>query len=91
MPKKSVIYTKAGDKGETSLLGGERVKKSHPRVRAYGAVDELNAALGVAASFAKNKKIERLLQNIQNELLILVLSFRARRKRRTTLPGIILS
>jgi cob(I)alamin adenosyltransferase len=42
------VYTRGGDRGETSLLGGERVAKNEPRVEAYGAVDELNAAIGVA-------------------------------------------
>ncbi len=43
------IYTKTGDKGETGLFGGARVPKHHPRVEAYGDVDELNSALGLAA------------------------------------------
>jgi len=44
------IYTKRGDSGETDLLGGPRVAKDHARVEAYGAVDELNAALGMCAA-----------------------------------------
>ena len=44
------IYTRTGDKGETSLFGGGRVPKNHARVEAYGTIDELNAALGVARS-----------------------------------------
>ena len=43
------IYTRTGDGGSTALFGGRRVSKSHPRVSAYGAVDELNAVLGLAA------------------------------------------
>lgn len=42
------MYTRGGDKGETGLFGGARVPKSHPRVAAYGAIDELNCALGAA-------------------------------------------
>ena len=42
------IYTRTGDNGGTALFGGERVKKHHARVRAYGAVDEANAAVGIA-------------------------------------------
>lgn len=42
------IYTKVGDKGQTSLVGGQKVEKDDPRLEAYGAVDELNAALGLA-------------------------------------------
>lgn len=44
------IYTRTGDKGETSLFGGQRVPKDAPRVEAYGAVDELNATLGVVVA-----------------------------------------
>ncbi|MEZ4271617.1 MAG: ATP:cob(I)alamin adenosyltransferase [Myxococcota bacterium] len=43
------IYTKTGDKGETGLFGGQRVSKDDLRVEAFGAIDELNAALGLAA------------------------------------------
>ena len=43
MSKKSRIYTREGDKGETSLIGGRRVPKYHPRIEAYGCVDELMA------------------------------------------------
>jgi cob(I)alamin adenosyltransferase len=42
------IYTRTGDKGDTGLFGGGRVRKDHPRVEAYGTLDELNATLGVA-------------------------------------------
>ena len=44
------LYTRTGDDGSTGLFGGDRVGKDHPRVRAYGAVDELNASLGLAAA-----------------------------------------
>jgi cob(I)alamin adenosyltransferase len=44
------LYTKTGDRGDTGLFGGERVRKDHERVRAYGAVDEANSAIGMAAS-----------------------------------------
>ncbi|MEX0621566.1 MAG: cob(I)yrinic acid a,c-diamide adenosyltransferase [Candidatus Woykebacteria bacterium] len=66
--RKVRIYTKSGDKGETSLIFGSRVSKDDPRVKAYGAIDELNASLGLARSFTRDGKISRLLQNIQNEL-----------------------
>jgi cob(I)alamin adenosyltransferase len=46
------IYTKTGDRGETGLLGPLRVPKDHPRIAAYGEVDELNAAIGVALAVA---------------------------------------
>ena len=47
------LYTRTGDDGQTGLFGGDRVSKHHPRVEAYGSVDELNAALGVVASGLK--------------------------------------
>ncbi len=58
------IYTRGGDAGETSLGDGSRVSKLHPLVRAYGAVDELNAALG----FAQVELADERLARIQNEL-----------------------
>lgn len=62
------IYTKTGDKGETALYGGERVPKNHARVQAYGAVDELNAALGVARGQMGDSRLDAHLENIQNAL-----------------------
>lgn len=48
MPKLTRIYTRTGDKGLTGLIGGGRIKKSAPRIEAYGTVDELSSAIGVA-------------------------------------------
>lgn len=62
------IYTKTGDKGETGLFGGERIRKSHPRIRAYGAVDELNALVGQARVFCEDHDLHGLLARIQNDL-----------------------
>lgn len=62
------IYTRTGDKGETGLFGGGRVPKSHPRVAAYGAVDELNAALGLATSSLSDPEIGGRLSTIQADL-----------------------
>lgn len=64
-----MLYTRSGDEGTTALFGGGRVAKDSPRVEAYGAVDELNAALGVAAAFLPQRRLVSLLQGIQNELL----------------------
>jgi cob(I)alamin adenosyltransferase len=50
-PPKSMLYTRSGDDGTTGLFGGGRVPKDHPRVEAYGTVDELNSAIGVAIAF----------------------------------------
>lgn len=73
---KTKIYTKGGDAGETSIIGGTRVSKADIRLDAYGTVDELNASLGVAiASLAPSmearldlRRIEELLKNAQNDL-----------------------
>ncbi|HEY6006239.1 MAG TPA: cob(I)yrinic acid a,c-diamide adenosyltransferase [Anaeromyxobacter sp.] len=62
------IYTKTGDAGETGLFGGPRVKKSDPRVEAYGEVDELNAAVGAARAVVEDPEIDRELAHIQEEL-----------------------
>ena len=48
MPKLTKIYTKTGDDGTTGLVGGQRVRKSHPRIETYGTVDELSSFIGVA-------------------------------------------
>ena len=53
-----MIYTKTGDKGSTSLVGGSRVKKSHCRVEAYGTVDELNSHVGLLAAMIDNLSLE---------------------------------
>ncbi len=62
------IYTKKGDKGETSLLGGTRVKKSDLRIEAYGTTDELNSVIGLIRDAAQNKEQEATLVAIQNKL-----------------------
>lgn len=62
------IYTKTGDQGETGLLGGTRVAKDDLRIEAYGAVDELNAVLGVARAAQIPAAIDPLLARMQNEL-----------------------
>lgn len=62
------IYTKTGDKGDTGLFGGGRVAKDHPRVEAYGDVDELNAALGLARSIELMPRIDEVLAPIQRDL-----------------------
>ena len=62
------IYTKTGDSGETGLFGGPRVKKSDPRVEAYGEVDKLNAALGAARALVEDPEIDAQLARIQEEL-----------------------
>jgi cob(I)alamin adenosyltransferase len=65
------IYTRRGDGGETGLFGGGRVPKAHVRVEAYGDVDELNAALGMAVSAVADGEIRSKLSRIQNDLFSL--------------------
>lgn len=62
------IYTKTGDRGDTGLFGGGRVPKSHPRVEAYGDVDELNAMLGFVRATEPLPRIDSLLVPIQQDL-----------------------
>ena len=59
------IYTKTGDKGETSLYDGTRVKKDSVRVEAYGTVDELNSYLGFARSFIDDEDVSEKIFMIQ--------------------------
>ena len=62
------IYTKTGDKGETSLYGGTRVSKAAARVESYGTLDELNAFIGLAKSEISDEKVLNQLQKIQFDL-----------------------
>ena len=62
------IYTKTGDRGDTGLFGGGRVAKNHPRVEAYGDVDELNAAIGMALAIEELQRIDEVLAPIQPDL-----------------------
>ena len=64
----SHIYTKSGDAGQTGLGDGYRVAKDHPRVTAYGEVDELNSALGLIAAHCPDYQELPLLRDIQNDL-----------------------
>lgn len=70
------VYTRAGDKGDTALVGGRRVPKDSPRIEAYGTIDELNSIIGLARAFnAEQKKrgqksrwLDEVLRRLQNEL-----------------------
>ena len=67
-----MIYTKTGDKGSTSLVGGTRVSKCHLRVEAYGTVDELNAHVGLLAEMIRQTDAEQydILKKVQRNLFI---------------------
>jgi cob(I)alamin adenosyltransferase len=62
------IYTKAGDQGKTSLIGGTRVPKSHIRIETYGTVDELNSFIGLLNDLVVDAKINADLKEIQDRL-----------------------
>jgi cob(I)alamin adenosyltransferase len=62
------IYTKTGDKGTTSLIGGTKVSKSNRRIEAYGTVDELNSFTGLCRDQLKNQSIDNILSEIQDRL-----------------------
>src|SRR5687767_4328107 len=62
------IYTKTGDAGDTGLFGGGRVGKDHPRVEAYGDVDELNATLGLVRALEPMPRIDEVIVPIQRDL-----------------------
>lgn len=66
--KKSHIYTKTGDKGTTSLVGGVRVPKTHLRLEAYGTIDELNSQLGALITAVSDTASKEMLQYIQHKL-----------------------
>lgn len=65
-----MVYTKTGDDGSTSLVGGSRVSKCNPRVEAYGTVDELNSHVGLLAEYALpiDMNIYRQLKSVQDDL-----------------------
>ena len=70
------VYTRAGDAGETALVGGRRVPKDSPRIEAYGTIDELNSIVGLARAFnvpqlkrgKKYRQLDEMLRRLQNEL-----------------------
>lgn len=62
------IYTKTGDRGTTSLIGGTKVSKSHLRIDAYGTVDELNSWIGVVSDHTPDETLKGILKEIQDRL-----------------------
>lgn len=62
------IYTKTGDKGNTSLIGGTRVPKSHLRIEAYGTIDELNSFIGLCRDLITDQEGRAVLQEVQDRL-----------------------
>ena len=75
MVKITKVYTRTGDTGQTGIVGGKRLPKDHPRIEAYGSVDELNSVIGLALSFLAKKgaskrreKLGLILEAIQQKL-----------------------
>lgn len=69
--KKSLVYTKTGDRGLTSLIGGTRVPKHHERLEAYGCIDELNSFVGLIRSFEIEEHAREVIIGIQNNLFVI--------------------
>ena len=65
------VYTKTGDKGQTTLYGGKKVSKGDLQVEAYGTVDEANAAIGIAINYSDNKAVTDLLRLCQQKLIVI--------------------
>lgn len=82
------IYTKTGDKGETSLVSGERVPKNHLRIEAYGTVDELNACMAVMKDSASFKDFNADLEQIQSLLFTIGSHLAATEKNKMSLPDL---
>ena len=66
--KKAIIYTGTGDSGSTSLSGGTRVSKDHPRVEAYGTLDELNAHIGLLVASLDDTETIDFITKIENNI-----------------------
>ena len=83
------IYTKGGDKGSTSLLGGTRVSKAHVRIHAYGTVDELNAHLGMMGDLQTDLERQQYIREVQALLFTIGSNLAADPQKNTmTLPQI---
>lgn len=82
------IYTKTGDKGQTSLVGGTRVSKTHMRIEAYGTVDELNAHLGMLADQNGAEVHLTTIKNIQTELFTIGSNLALEEPGKFDIPGL---
>ena len=84
------IYTKTGDSGKTSLLGGTKVFKNNPRIEAYGTVDELNSYIGLLSDFSNDDNVKNILKEIQDRLFTIgaELACDPEKNSRITLPDL---
>ena len=82
------IYTKTGDNGTTSLIGGTRVQKNDPRLECYGTIDELNSYLGLIRDNYSNQDIQDQLLTIQQKLFIISAEIANDKPQKTNIPSI---
>jgi cob(I)alamin adenosyltransferase len=82
------IYTKTGDGGETSLIGGTRVPKNHLRIETYGTVDELNSWMGLLGDLTENPQTKNLVKEIQDRLFTIGSALATDRETRMQLPDL---
>ncbi|MFG1493200.1 cob(I)yrinic acid a,c-diamide adenosyltransferase [Halobacteriovorax sp. GFR7] len=80
--KKSKIYTRTGDKGETSLVGGQRVSKASARINLYGNLDELNSFVGLSLCYIDVSRVKNTFNSIQENLFVLGSNFATLREDR---------
>ena len=85
------IYTKTGDKGKTSLIGGTKVSKSHPRIESYGTVDELNSHIGLVSDLITDQTCKTILREVQDRLFTIgsLLACDPTKESGVKLPGLI--
>ena len=83
------IYTKTGDKGETSLFGGKRLPKSHIRIESYGTVDELNSYIGLIRDVIENDEIRSVLKEVQDRLFTIGANLASDPDKNMTTPDIV--
>lgn len=65
------IYTKTGDKGTTSLVGGQRISKCCDRIESYGTIDELNSQIGLLVTYCTDQRDKDILQSVQGKLFVI--------------------
>ncbi|MBZ5638943.1 MAG: cob(I)yrinic acid a,c-diamide adenosyltransferase [Acidobacteriia bacterium] len=87
MPRITKIYTRSGDGGTTRLAGGQQVLKDAKRVDAYGTVDELNSAIGMALALGLDPAVAAEVHAIQNDLFHLGAELSVREEDRARVPG----
>ena len=85
------IYTKTGDKGQTSLFGGQRLPKHHIRIESYGTVDELNSYIGLVRDHLEDGKIRDILKEVQDRLFTIGSNLASDPSKNMSTPDVIAS